>query len=183
MLNADWGGAIVWRVAMWYPEVIEKLVVMAGPHPDLFRRNLDADQKRKCGPHCCLMCRCSMAQCLCFTAVHRHDTSKQLHYLGQHDSGSFSLYSNTRRFTLVIEGFRMSSSFVARLVHECRNMMCACLNRCNFGVHSSILWVLQIAVHMAVPGAAASGIDICSKRLQSHTRHLSEPRLGCENPR
>ncbi len=45
---ADWGGAIVWRVAMWYPEVIEKLVVMAGPHPNLFMTNMDADQKRRC---------------------------------------------------------------------------------------------------------------------------------------
>ncbi len=45
---SDWGGAIVWRVAMWYPEVIEKLVVMAGPHPNLFMSNMDADQKRRC---------------------------------------------------------------------------------------------------------------------------------------
>ncbi len=52
-LAADWGGAIVWRVAMWYPEVIEKLIVMAGPHPQLFQKNLDADQKKKCGPRCC----------------------------------------------------------------------------------------------------------------------------------
>ena len=50
LLVADWGGAIVWRVAMWYPEVIEKLIVMAGPHPQLFQKNMDADQKKRCGP-------------------------------------------------------------------------------------------------------------------------------------
>ena len=45
---ADWGGAIAWRVAAWYPEAVEKLVIMAGPHPRLFRRNMDAAQKVKC---------------------------------------------------------------------------------------------------------------------------------------
>jgi pimeloyl-ACP methyl ester carboxylesterase len=29
----DWGGSIAWRVAMYYPEVVEKLVVCNLPHP------------------------------------------------------------------------------------------------------------------------------------------------------
>ena len=50
LLFTDWGGAIVWKVAAWYPEVVEKLVVMAGPHPKLFLKNMDAAQKKKCAP-------------------------------------------------------------------------------------------------------------------------------------
>ena len=34
---------------MWYPEVIEKLIVLAGPHPNLFLSNMDADQKKRYG--------------------------------------------------------------------------------------------------------------------------------------
>ena len=45
----------MWRVAMWYPEVVEKLIVMAGPHPQLFLNNMDADQKKRCCPPRCVM--------------------------------------------------------------------------------------------------------------------------------
>lgn len=45
---ADWGGGIAWGVAAWYPQVVEKLVVMAAPHKELFLKNMDAAQKKKC---------------------------------------------------------------------------------------------------------------------------------------
>ncbi|MFQ5614330.1 MAG: alpha/beta fold hydrolase [Anaerolineae bacterium] len=34
----DWGGAIAWRVAMDYPDLVERLVVMNAPHPVAFAR-------------------------------------------------------------------------------------------------------------------------------------------------
>ena len=46
---SDWGGTIAWLTAIWYPEVVEKLIVGCGAHPDLYFRNMDADQKKKCG--------------------------------------------------------------------------------------------------------------------------------------
>jgi pimeloyl-ACP methyl ester carboxylesterase len=36
----DWGGAAAWRLAMDYPNVVEKLVVMNAPHPVAFAREL-----------------------------------------------------------------------------------------------------------------------------------------------
>ncbi len=34
----DWGGAIAWQVAIWRPELVEKLIVLSTPHPNgLFR--------------------------------------------------------------------------------------------------------------------------------------------------
>jgi len=38
VIGHDWGGAIAWQVAMWRPELVEKLVVLSTPHPNgLFR--------------------------------------------------------------------------------------------------------------------------------------------------
>jgi epoxide hydrolase 4 len=36
----DWGGVIAWLVAMWHPEVLEKLVVLNAPHPAAYFREL-----------------------------------------------------------------------------------------------------------------------------------------------
>ena len=46
---ADWGGTIAWTTAITYPEVVEKLVTCCGAHPELYFRNMDADQKKRCG--------------------------------------------------------------------------------------------------------------------------------------
>ena len=46
--GADWGGTIAWNTAIWYPEVVEKLVTCCGAHPELYFRNMDADQKKRC---------------------------------------------------------------------------------------------------------------------------------------
>ena len=47
--GADWGGSIAWSTAIWYPEVVEKLVTCCGAHPELYFRNMDADQEKRCG--------------------------------------------------------------------------------------------------------------------------------------
>ena len=36
----DWGGAVAWRFAMDYPEMVDKLIVMNAPHPVAFAREL-----------------------------------------------------------------------------------------------------------------------------------------------
>ncbi len=54
--GADWGGSIAWSTAIWYPEVVEKLVTCCGAHPELYFRNMDADQKKRCGIKCAGNC-------------------------------------------------------------------------------------------------------------------------------
>ncbi len=36
----DWGGAVAWALAMRYPELVERLVVLNAPHPAAFEREL-----------------------------------------------------------------------------------------------------------------------------------------------
>lgn len=36
----DWGGAIAWAYAAQYPQTLEKLVIVNGPHPTIFAREL-----------------------------------------------------------------------------------------------------------------------------------------------
>ena len=54
--GADWGGELVWRVAMWHGEVVQRLVTMAGAHPLLFQRDMDLDQFWRCERP--FLCRC-----------------------------------------------------------------------------------------------------------------------------
>ncbi len=48
LVGHDWGGAIAWQVAMWRPNLVEKLVVLSTPHPlGLFREiNNNPDQQK-----------------------------------------------------------------------------------------------------------------------------------------
>jgi pimeloyl-ACP methyl ester carboxylesterase len=45
----DWGGAVAWRFAMDYPQMVDKLIVMNAPHPAAFARELsrNGSQRRK----------------------------------------------------------------------------------------------------------------------------------------
>lgn len=40
VVGHDWGGGIAWETALRYPEVVEKLVVLNAPHPEVFFREL-----------------------------------------------------------------------------------------------------------------------------------------------
>jgi pimeloyl-ACP methyl ester carboxylesterase len=40
IVGHDWGGTVAWRLAMEYPDLVEKLVILNSPHPDAFRREL-----------------------------------------------------------------------------------------------------------------------------------------------
>lgn len=43
----DWGGAVAWRLAMDYPQAVERLVVMNAPHPVAFAKALAADWSQR----------------------------------------------------------------------------------------------------------------------------------------
>ena len=40
VVGHDWGGAIAWKVASAYPELVERLVILNAPHPAAFKREL-----------------------------------------------------------------------------------------------------------------------------------------------
>jgi pimeloyl-ACP methyl ester carboxylesterase len=44
VVSHDWGAIIAWIVAQYHPEVVEKLVVLDGPHPLVMARNLSIVQ-------------------------------------------------------------------------------------------------------------------------------------------
>ncbi len=49
IIGHDWGGIVAWRLAMDYPEVVQKLIVMNAPHPATFAREIRENpaQQRK----------------------------------------------------------------------------------------------------------------------------------------
>ena len=40
LIGHDWGGAVAWAVAIRYPELLEKLIVLNLPHPQIMRETL-----------------------------------------------------------------------------------------------------------------------------------------------
>jgi pimeloyl-ACP methyl ester carboxylesterase len=36
LVGHDWGGIVAWQVAMFYPTVVEKLIILNCPHPTPF---------------------------------------------------------------------------------------------------------------------------------------------------
>ncbi len=40
VIGHDWGGVVAWHLAMHHPEVVEKLIVLNGPHPAAYQREL-----------------------------------------------------------------------------------------------------------------------------------------------
>jgi epoxide hydrolase 4 len=44
----DWGGAVAWNLAIAFPQLLEKLIIINSPHPYVFMRALvdDADQQK-----------------------------------------------------------------------------------------------------------------------------------------
>lgn len=43
----DWGGASAWNFAMWYPEFIDRLIILNAPHPVTFARELRNKQNEQ----------------------------------------------------------------------------------------------------------------------------------------
>lgn len=40
VVGHDWGGAVAWNLPRYYPDLVERLVVLNSPHPAAFRREL-----------------------------------------------------------------------------------------------------------------------------------------------
>jgi pimeloyl-ACP methyl ester carboxylesterase len=40
IVGHDWGGSVAWQLAMDYPEVVEKMIIVNAPHPAAFRREI-----------------------------------------------------------------------------------------------------------------------------------------------
>jgi len=40
LVGHDWGGGVAWAMATYYPELLEKLIILNMPHPDILRQNL-----------------------------------------------------------------------------------------------------------------------------------------------
>jgi hypothetical protein len=55
----DWGGGVAWFVAMKYPELVDRLIIMNCPHFKVFQQNL----QRNCGQ----LCKSWVKLCLCMT--------------------------------------------------------------------------------------------------------------------
>ena len=47
IVGHDWGGAIAWSVAMYAPDVVEKLIVLNLPHPRGLMRELASNEKQQ----------------------------------------------------------------------------------------------------------------------------------------
>jgi pimeloyl-ACP methyl ester carboxylesterase len=47
IVGHDWGGVVAWRLAMDYPEVVDRLVVMNAPHPVAFAKALRRDASQR----------------------------------------------------------------------------------------------------------------------------------------
>jgi pimeloyl-ACP methyl ester carboxylesterase len=47
IVGHDWGGVVAWRLAMDYPQVVDRLVVMNAPHPVAFAKALRSDASQR----------------------------------------------------------------------------------------------------------------------------------------
>ena len=43
LVGHDWGGAVIWAYAAYYPGTLDKAVIISAPHPTLFQRELRSD--------------------------------------------------------------------------------------------------------------------------------------------
>lgn len=62
VVGHDWGGAIAWQVAIWRPDLVEKLVVLSTPHPNGLQRELVENSVSLSFPFPELATSCSMTQ-------------------------------------------------------------------------------------------------------------------------
>lgn len=58
----DWGGAVAWTIAMFYPQLLEKLVIVNSPHPVTFERELRNNPLQRKASNYMLFFRSSAAE-------------------------------------------------------------------------------------------------------------------------
>lgn len=56
LVGQDWGGIVAWAFSMYYPERLEKLVIMNAPHPAIFERELRDNPAQQFASQYMLMC-------------------------------------------------------------------------------------------------------------------------------
>ncbi len=49
LVGHDWGGLLAWTYAMYYPETLEKLVIVNAPHPAIFEREMRENPVQRWG--------------------------------------------------------------------------------------------------------------------------------------
>jgi pimeloyl-ACP methyl ester carboxylesterase len=62
LVGHDWGGAVAWALAAYYPEDLEKLIIINAPHPTVFARELRANPAQQQASRYMLMFRSPQAE-------------------------------------------------------------------------------------------------------------------------
>ena len=62
LVGHDWGGVVAWGVALAFPEIVEKLVIINAPHPKIFERELRENPKQQQASQYMLLFRSSQAE-------------------------------------------------------------------------------------------------------------------------